>query len=496
MALDPTSPSWADPEEPIAVQEPSASVEEPLAAEPGSESAPELDLVPPEPEPVSALPVESAERVGSVDVLRGLAVLGILAMNIVDFAWPRSVYAIPIMDPDAGRLDNALWALNHLLFDTKMMTLFSMLFGAGLVLMADRAEGRNARWRGIYYRRVTWLLVIGLVHSYLIWDGDILVLYATCGFLLYPFRRLSPRTLIVAGLGFSLVFVPLLLGFRFGGVPYMRNTAARVDARVKAGQKPGWWEQKVHEGWKEMSKSEMPKREDFLKAVARRRESYPAIVKSRAGSLIFEHTIGFLLGGWWLAGGRMLIGMGLMKLGVFSARLSSRTYGRMMLVGYGVGLPLMAFDAYHQLHNGFFLGRRLWYFLDGWPFLTLYGSLFVVAGHVGAVMLVCQSGLWTGLTRRLAAVGRMALSNYLFDSILFTTLFYGYGFDLFGAIHRPLLYLIVLATWTFQLLASPLWLEHFRYGPAEWLWRSLTYWKLQPLLARPSKPIALAPMAA
>jgi uncharacterized protein len=176
--------------------------------------------------------------------------------------------------------------------------------------------------------------------------------------------------------------------------------------------------------------------------------------------------------------------MGLMKLGVFSAGLSRRAYLWMMAVGYGLGLPLMAFDAYHQLHNEFFLGHRLWYALDGWPFLTFYGSLPVVFGHIGLVMLVCQSGALPWLTRRLAAAGRMALSNYLFDSLLFTTLFYGYGFDLFATAHRPLLYLMVLAVWTAQLLVSPLWLEAFRFGPAEWVWRSLTYWKPQPMRRR------------
>jgi uncharacterized protein len=150
----------------------------------------------------------------------------------------------------------------------------------------------------------------------------------------------------------------------------------------------------------------------------------------------------------------------------------------------------MVFDVWHEVSHNFFLSNRLWYTLDGWPLLTLYGSIPVVFGHIGAVMLVCQSGALSWLTRRMSAVGRMALSNYLFDSIVCTTLFYGYGFDLFGSIHRPMLYAIVLAIWTFQLLVSPLWLEAFRFGPAEWVWRSLTYWKLQPLRAKSASAVA------
>jgi uncharacterized protein len=442
---------------------------------------------------VKAKPVAEGERVASVDVIRGVALLGILTMNIVAFSWPEAVYDIPVRDPDAGPLDIALWAFNHLVFETKMMTLFSMLFGAGLVLMAERAEGRGARWRGVYYRRVTWLLVIGLIHGYLIWYGDILVWYALCGFLLYPFRKLRPATLIVLGVLFNLVLLGMLLVFRFAGVPYMRATAERVEVATREGRTPGWFSQKVHDGWKEMSKNELPKREEFLAEIATHRGSYWGIVKERAKELIWFQLFGFLFAGWWMAGGRMLIGMGLMKLGIFSAARSRQFYLAMIAWGYGVGLPFLIFDVYHQIRGGFFLSGRLQYVLDGWPALIFYASIPVVFGHIGLVMLFYQSGALPWLTRRLAAVGRMALSNYLFDSLFCTTLFYGYGFDLFGTLHRPLLYVLVLSLWLVQLLVSGLWLEVFRFGPAEWLWRSLTYWKPQPfLVSRNPMPPALA----
>ena len=431
-----------------------------------------------------AFPVEGAERVAAVDVLRGLALMGILAMNIVGFGWPRGVYSIPILAPEYGWGDMALWGFNHVVFDTKMMTLFSMLFGAGLVLMADRADGRGAKLGGIYYRRVGWLLVIGLIHAYLIWDGDILVMYASCGLLLYPVRKWSARTLIIVGVCLSLLAVPLLLGFRFVGIPFMQRTTERVEARIKAGEKPTGWEAKVAEGYQSMSKQEPPRREDFLKAIAIHRGSYAGLVKDRASSLIWGQTLGFVFFAWWFTGGRMLIGMGLMKLGVFSAGLSRRTYLIMLAVGYGIGLPLMLFDAIHESLNGFFLDRQLWHALDGWPFLTLYGSLPVVFGHIGLMMLICQSNAMPWLTRRLGAAGRMALSCYLFDSIVCSTLFYGYGFDLYATLHRPLLYAIVVTIWTAQLLICPLWLARFRFGPAEWLWRSLTYGKLQSMNVR------------
>ena len=153
----------------------------------------------PAPKP-EALPVSSAERYFAVDVLRGFALLGILAMNIVSFGWPWPAYGNPMRGGGFRGLDRGVWFFNHLVFEEKMMTIFSMLFGAGLVLMDQRAEARGAEIRRVYYRRVLWLLAIGLVHSYLIWIGDILVLYAECGLLLYFFRNLRRRTLITLGI--------------------------------------------------------------------------------------------------------------------------------------------------------------------------------------------------------------------------------------------------------------------------------------------------------
>ena len=171
----------------------------------------ELDAVQP-----GIAPVKAAERFFAVDVLRGFALLGILAMNIVDFAWPGAAYGNPLRGGGFEGTDRAVWFFNHLVFEGKMMTIFSMLFGAGLVLMDQRAASRKASVRGVYYRRVLWLLAIGLVHAYLIWVGDILVLYAECGLFLYFFRNKSPRTLIILGISALLLLVPVVARLRRG----------------------------------------------------------------------------------------------------------------------------------------------------------------------------------------------------------------------------------------------------------------------------------------
>jgi uncharacterized protein len=452
---------------------------EPISPEP---IAPESSTAP-RPEPVAA-----HERVVAVDMLRGFALLGILAMNITAFSWPEPAYDNPTRIPGTGWFDRAIWAFNHLFFDMKMMTLFSMLFGAGLVLMTDRSEKRGTSLRGVYYRRVGWLLVIGLIHAYLIWWGDILVMYAECGFLIYLFRRLRPRTLIALGVLFMLVLVPFVLAAG-AGFDFLKATAAKAEAAEKAGKKPTKFQAWIQEVWTEkvlpgIDPNSPKKKVEFEKEIKIYRGGYLGMVKSRATQLVWLHTLGFVFGIIWMLGGRMLLGMGLMKLGVFSGRRSRGFYIALAILGYGIGLPLIAYDTYALLRTNF----GVEYQLHGGVFFNFYGSILVAFGHVGALMLIFKAGLLTWLTTRLAAVGRMALTNYLSHSIVCTTLFYGYGFGLFAKVRPPGLVAIVLSIWIVQLLISPLWLARFRFGPAEWLWRSLTYWKPQPILRRAEMP--------
>jgi uncharacterized protein len=474
-----------------------------------------------------AEPVRGAERVASVDVLRGVALLGILAMNVVFFGLPGPCYDNPTRGGGDAGLNLGLWAFNHVVFDAKMMTLFSMLFGAGLVLMGGRADARGARLGWVYYRRVFWLLVIGLLHAYLLWSGDILVLYALCGLLLYPLRRLSPRALLIVGTLVMLVILPVGVVIE-GGVRFLQATAAKAEAvrreavpnrarwAAEAGalaaqaqfrqslgagpapclaaaaeavatatqedKKPTQFQTWVAELWSQGARSHFeptPEEaaESFDKEVRVYRGGYRGIVAHNAWQLLVTHTVIFLVALVWMIAGRMLVGMGLMKLGVFAAARSWRFYVWMAVLGYGVGLPLVGYDTYALLRSHFHFPDDL---RSGYLFNYL-GSVPVALGHAAVVMLACQAGALPGLRACLAAVGRMALTNYLMQSVLCTTLFYGYGVGLYGKLDRTGLACVVLAVWAAQLAWSPLWLRYFRFGPAEWLWRSLTYWRLQPL---------------
>ncbi|HKM80570.1 MAG TPA: hypothetical protein VJY15_06365 [Candidatus Acidoferrum sp.] len=211
-----------------------------------------------------------------------------------------------------------------------MMTIFSMLFGAGLVLMNERAGSRGTSLRGVYYRRVLWLLVIGAIHAYLIWDGDILFLYAECGLFLYLFRNKTLRTLIILGVTLMMLIVPLVLGFG-AAINGMKAITARVDAQVKASEAPTKFDKRIHDIWtdrlqKEFKPDPAQKLKKWNEEMAAYRGGYLGIVKHRAFDVLMGQTVGFLLGGFLFAGTRMLLGMGLMKLGVFAAERSRSFY--------------------------------------------------------------------------------------------------------------------------------------------------------------------------
>ncbi len=418
------------------------------------------------------LPVQPTERIAAVDVLRGVALLGILVMNIVAFSWPEAVYEDPLQGGGFSGPDRAVWVVSRIVFDEKMMTIFSMLFGAGLVLMSERSAARGSSFAWTYYKRVLWLLVFGLVHAYLIWWGDILVLYAECGLLLYFFRRRSPRFLIalavlilvlssLATIGMAKFLIAVEDGFLTERGPFFDHVNRFFQEAVD-----------------EINPTPEKAAADFAKSLAAYRGGYFSAVAHRAPQLLPVQTFGFALVLLWLIGPRMLLGMALMKLDVFGARLSMKTYLTMIGLGYGLGVPLEVVGTYVAIESDF---HGLAAMADGLTLFHTIGVFGVVFGHIGVVMLICQSGALPWLTRRLAAAGRMALSNYLMQSLICTTLFYGYGFGLFGYVNRTGLVPVVLAVWAFQLTTSVVWLRYFRFGPAEWLWRSLTYGRLRPV---------------
>ena len=401
-------------------------------------------------------PVRQPQRIASLDVLRGFALFGILVVNIQAFAMVSAAYMNPTAFGDFHGANRLVWLLAHTFFEQKFITLFSMLFGAGMVLMTTRAESSGRSGLATHFRRMLWLILFGLLHAYLLWYGDILVWYGLCGMVVVWFRRMRPRVLI--GLGLLSVAVASLLSLLSGwAIAYWPDdqwaefqekwqpSAATVAAELEA-YRGGWLDQMTH----------------------------------RAGTAWEFQTLVFLSWGLWRAGGVMLIGMALFKLGVLSAERSGRFYLGLAAIGFLVGVPIVLEGVRQQFAHGW--GVRYAFFFGSQ--YNYWASLLVSLGWIGVVMWICQTAALPSLRRGLAAVGQMALTNYLLQTIVCTTIFYGHGLGWFGWVERIGQLAIVVLVYTGQVLFSMVWLRSLRFGPLEWLWRSLTYGRRQPLLRR------------
>jgi len=426
---------------------------------------------------VQSGPITATERIASLDVLRGVAILGILVMNIYAFAMPFPAYSNPLLMGGTEPLNVGTWFFTHILFDQKFLSIVAMLFGAGIVLMTGMAEARGARYRRIFYRRQFWLVVLGAVHAYFIWFGDILFMYGVIAMLAFLFRNRTPCTLLV--IACLLLPVTALFSFGFGTqMQSLRTEATEIIVLREAGAQLTGKQQKILDGWHKQREFVAPNVDDMQQDVTTHLGSYAEITAQRIPRAIVSQLFGLLFFGPWRVLGLMLLGMALIKTGILAAERPAAFYRTMMVACYGIGLPLTVFSAL-DLHAHAF--DRI-YALQSGGLANYFGSIVVALGHVALVILLIKTGFVQGLLRRFAAVGRMALSNYLMHSLLLTTVFYGYGLGLYGSIPRFWQMGFVAAVIGLQLLLSPWWLARYQFGPAEWLWRSLTYWRRQPML--------------
>lgn len=420
-------------------------------------------------------PIAANERFVSIDVLRGVAVLGILVMNIYAFAMPLVAYSNPLALGGTEPHNLGTWFFTHILFDQKFLSIFAMLFGAGLVVMSTRAQSRGTKFGRIFYRRQFWLMLIGAIHGYFIWVGDILFLYAAIGMLVYLFRNRSPRTLIIV----AVLILPVALLLGYGNAKMVDGLIAEVaeiEELQASGTKLDDEQREMLEGWEAQRPFMAPTEEDMQVDIDVYRGGYLGIVEHRAPIILMMQVFVTLFFGIWRVGALMMIGMALLKLGVLSGERSAGFYRKMMLAGYLIGLPLTIFSASDLSAHQF----DPLYAMRFGGIANYWGSIIVAFGHIGLVMLVVKTAALQRLMARFAAVGRMALTNYLMHSVILTTVFYGYGFGLYGTIPRFWQMGFVIAVIGLQLMLSPWWLSRYRFGPVEWLWRSLTYWKRQP----------------
>lgn len=422
-------------------------------------------------------PTEREERIGMLDATRGIAVLGILIMNITGFGLPRA-YDDPTNWGGSDGLNLAVWRIAALFFEGTMRGMFTLLFGAGALLFLQRHAARNPGLlpADLYFRRTMWLIVFGLVNAYLLlWPGDILFYYGVVGLLLFVCRNAGPRKLIVAAAVILVLQTAVTVG-EWYGYREASVAAARAQQARSSGKALTAAQSQAIENLARINEEFKPSPDDIEKEVSRVRKSYVSALGLVAPKSWYYQTTFFLQHGLLECLGMMLLGMALLKYGVLTGEASRRVYTNLALVGYAIGLAVNWFETSNLIRAAFsaeaLIASYLTYDL---------GRIPTTLGHIGLIGLLYKASPLSAAMRNLSAVGQMALTNYLTQSLICMVLFTGAGLALFGQLERHELYYVVAAIWIVQLIWSPLWLRRFRFGPLEWLWRSLTYWQRQPL---------------
>ena len=399
-------------------------------------------------------------RMATLDGVRGFAVCGIFAMNVCAMGMPGYAYVSPYYYGGTSRADLIAWGLAYVLADGKLRALFTMLFGASMALIADGAEVRAARGEGpgaarTHFARMGWLLLFGMAHAWLLWFGDILVLYAVAGSI--AFAAWGWRQSAVGFACLSLLAASLALDLlRWNNLAALRMVAEGSDAPRAA-----------VEAWRHILLSASPADPAIAEQLRAYRGGWADVFAERArATMLFQtsalpaalpETLGY-----------MLLGMLLHRAAYFTGAWPRRRYLLTIAIGYGMCLPLYAPIVRLLLTTRF--DPVTLPLADAASFVLRPG---MALAHASVVILLLRGRVAGRLGIRMAAAGRMALSNYLATSLLATTLFYGYGLGLYGMLSRAELYWVVLGVSAAMLGWSKPWLARFSYGPLEWLWRSL-----------------------
>lgn len=411
------------------------------------------------------VPTAPSQRIESIDVLRGWVVLGILTINILLFGLPDVVGVNPTIWGTYEGVDIFAFVSAQVVFEGAQRTIFSMLFGAGVLLFIERisADERQGNIRRLYYRRMIGLMVFGLVDMYLLlWFGDIIFLYGFVGLFLYFLRNVSKQTLLTLS-GILLVISTLM----FGGLQWVKTNLVEPGIesaveKVERGEELDLFETEYFAAYNEMFDVEgsiLPEVEAKQKGYF---SAYPYVLE-------MINTLQWLalpVYSFWDVVLMMMVGMVLYKLRVFDASRTIRTYLTMTLLGFGIGISINVYEVSTTLINDYSIASQF-----QWTYHL--GRLAMAFGYIGTIMLICKVGVLPRVRSCLAAVGRMALTNYLVQSILCLVFFILLGF--FGKLRFHELYYVVFVIWAIQLIYSPLWLKRYRYGPAEYLWRRWTY---------------------
>jgi uncharacterized protein len=385
-------------------------------------------------------PTAPSDRVVGLDALRGFALLGILVINIRVFSMPEIVLFNPTAYGDFTGANYWAWLAGHVLVKQKFITLFTLLFGAGVALFVRNRERDDDPAVRLHLRRSLWLVAFGLAHAYLLWYGDILVAYGVTALFVVAARDWDARKLAVVGT--ALLAIPSVL-------EVLSALAASPE---------------------QLAASWQPAESAIQSEVETYRSGWLAQMDHRVSSSVYRQTAGYLASTGWRTAGLMLYGMALFRTGVMTNERSAGFYRRLVAVGGTVGLATILAGVWFIEANDWAASVALY-----WTQFNYWGSIPLAGAYLGLVMLYAKWRPAGVVTRWLAAVGRTAFSNYIFQTVVATSIFYGHGLGLFGRVSRVEALGFVVAIWAVQVPLSVLWLRYFRYGPLEWLWRALTY---------------------
>lgn len=404
-------------------------------------------------------PVAPTERIETLDVLRGFALFGILVVNMAVFSWP--IYQVLMGNPVWTTRTDAIadWVVRFLA-EGKFFPLFSFLFGMGFAIQMERAAARGADFGGRYARRLVTLLGIGLAHAFLIWEGDILVMYSLCGFLLLAFRNCKPRTLLVWAAACLLIAVVIY---------------ALLWALLTVGSLVPEIAKEIEQGLAEEGELEARLAAENLRIFAR--GSVAEIFAQRAQNVLYLYRYAWVYAPTVFA--MFLLGLCAGRRRILQNVEEHLGFVRRALIwGLCLGLPANAVYAVAYGLSDPLNINLVW---------VITGAALIVGGpalcffYVATITLMLRRDVWRRRLRPLAAAGRMALTNYLCQSLVCTTIFYSYGLGWYGSVGRAAGLGLAVVIYATQIPLSVWWLKRFRFGPVEWLWRTLTYGKRQPM---------------
>ncbi|MCF6295567.1 MAG: DUF418 domain-containing protein [Flavobacteriaceae bacterium] len=417
---------------------------------------------------------KASERIISLDVMRGIVLFGILLMNINGMGLAGS-YSDPTVSGGDTGWNLTTWITTNLSFEGTMRALFSLLFGVGMFIFLDRLEKKGAgiKAANIYFRRLIWLLIFGLIHGYLLlWTGEILYDYALMGFMVFSFRNLSPKKLILTA------FLLFSIGALWNYADYKKDVKLVNQVELAESYKVEGKEltkelKEATAKWEEREWKRSPEGiEDFNTNM---RKGYLDVLVFLAPENQYTDKYWTYRYDLWDIFSMMLLGIALFKWNILSAEKSYKFYGTMAVIGYLIGLSINYYEILSIIEGDFsflsFSKSNITYDL---------GRVPVAIGHIGLIMLFCKLPFLKWLKSSLAAVGKMALTNYVMHSVFAMFIFTGVGFGLFGTFQRYELLYIVFSIWIIQLIISPIWLKYYQFGPLEWIWRNLSYLKKHP----------------